>query len=179
MIRRKRCKAVGCHELIITRPQKKDQKYCSKPKCQRQRKNKWQRKKRQTDKDYRANDAAARQNWAEKNPRYSRLYREAHPGYVERNRQQQRERNKRRSEEAGRENETAAVREAPNTGWQLMELAGKRYQVKELVGGRIPRENPMGDRGKGGINRSRVDCKRGRVNRVNSWDTTAGTQLTR
>ena len=56
MIRRKRCEAEGCYDLFTPRPQCKDQTYCSKPECQQKRKNKWQREKRQTDKDYRAND---------------------------------------------------------------------------------------------------------------------------
>ena len=67
MIRRKRCKAEGCYDLFPPRPQCKDQKYCSKPECQQKRKNKWQREMRQTDKDYRANDADARRGWVEKN----------------------------------------------------------------------------------------------------------------
>ncbi|MCP4407335.1 MAG: hypothetical protein GY807_06160 [Gammaproteobacteria bacterium] len=172
MIRKRRCKAEGCPEQFIPRTQRKDQKYCSKPECQQKRKNKWQREKRRTDKDYRANDVAARENWAEKNPGYSRLYREKNPEYVERNRLQQRERNKRRSVKSVPERETAGVRDSSDTDWQLMELAGKKYQVRELVGGRMPRGNRMGDKGQSVLDRNELIAKEDVWRGKTHWETT-------
>ncbi len=75
-----------------------NQEYCSKPECQRERRRRWQREKLKQDPDYRANQAAAQRSWRERNPEYWRKYRQAHPEYTARNRIQQRERNRHRSQ---------------------------------------------------------------------------------
>ena len=85
-----------CGQQFRPRPQNPTQTYCSDPRCQRARKRDWQRAKRAGDPDYRANDRAARQAWAQGHPGYWRDWRERHPEYVARNRLAQRARNARR-----------------------------------------------------------------------------------
>jgi len=72
-----------------------DQRYCSRPECQKARRRKWQKEKLATDEAYRANQADCQRAWRQKNPDYWRHYREIHPAYTERNRQLQRQRNSR------------------------------------------------------------------------------------
>ena len=89
---RKRCAA--CSGLFTARRNVRDQQYCSKPQCQRERRRLWQREKLKQDLDYRANQAAAQQRWRERNPDYWRKYRQTHPAYTARNRLKQRDRNR-------------------------------------------------------------------------------------
>jgi hypothetical protein len=86
----KRCAA--CGQTFRPFPQISNQSYCSAPKCQRERRRRWQRSKLQNDHDYQDNQARAQRAWIKRNPDYWRTYREAHPKYVERNRALQRER---------------------------------------------------------------------------------------
>lgn len=72
------------------------QRYCSAPECQRARKRRWQKAKLASDSGYRENQAKAQQQWCSRNPDYWRRYRQRNPGYAERNRRKQRERNRRR-----------------------------------------------------------------------------------
>src|SRR5258708_38338102 len=67
--------------------------YCAEPACQRERRRRWQRAKRQSDPDYQDNQARAQRAWQKRNPDYWREYRREHPQYRERNRAQQNERN--------------------------------------------------------------------------------------
>jgi hypothetical protein len=85
-----------CGEPFVPRPQNPTQSYCSQGACQRARKRHWQREKRASDPDYRANDQAARRTWARTHSQYWRAWRERHPEYVERNRRGQAARNARR-----------------------------------------------------------------------------------
>jgi len=89
-----RCRC--CGQPFEPRPQNPTQTYCSHAACQRARKRDWQRRKRASDPDYRANDRAARRAWAQAHPEYWRTWRERHPEYVARNRRAQGERNARR-----------------------------------------------------------------------------------
>lgn len=91
---KRRC--AGCGRLFAPRKQVPNQRYCPAPACQKARRRDWQRVKRQSDPDYRANQAQAQQRWAARNPGYWRAYREAHPEVAERNRAQQRRRNRAR-----------------------------------------------------------------------------------
>jgi hypothetical protein len=91
----------ACGASFLPRPQVPEQHYCSKPKCQRERRRRWKHGKRQTDPDYRDNQSRAQRSWSERHPGYWREYRRAHPQYCERNRQQQRMRNARRGAPAG------------------------------------------------------------------------------
>jgi hypothetical protein len=87
----RRC--LACGESFVPCKTVKDQKYCSKPECQRERKRRWQRAKIAEDPDYSENHRAAQQRWRENNPDYWRNYRATHKKYTRRNRKRQRERN--------------------------------------------------------------------------------------
>ncbi len=84
----KRC--LACGDPFPLRTQSPDQSYCSAPECQRQRRKLWQRKNRQTDDDYRQNQARAQRKWLDSQPDYWQRYRAEHPDYTQRNREQQR-----------------------------------------------------------------------------------------
>ncbi|MDO3530877.1 hypothetical protein Q3O93_02965 [Ralstonia pseudosolanacearum] len=106
----KRCKA--CCQDFQPHPQVPHQNYCSDPECQRERRRRWQQEKRQTDPDYRDNDARHGKDWAAENPDYWRRYREAHPDYAERNRSLQLDRNQ-KHREATIANEDVSTLTAP------------------------------------------------------------------
>lgn len=75
------------------RPQTPGQRFCPTPACQRRRRREWQRQRLATDADYRENQAQAQRNWAAAHPEYWHEYRELHPAYAARNREQQKRRN--------------------------------------------------------------------------------------
>lgn len=87
----KQCAA--CGQVFQPRHQTPKQTYCSTPRCQLERRRRWQLLKRQTDPDYQENQTRAQQAWGQRNPDYWREYRSTHPEYAERNRARQRERN--------------------------------------------------------------------------------------
>ena len=91
---KRRCAA--CGGLFAPRRNVPDQRYCSEPVCQRARRRRWQRDKRQRDADYRANQAAAQRAWCARHRDYWRRYRRSHPQYSARNRERQRARNRHR-----------------------------------------------------------------------------------
>ncbi len=85
-----------CEESFQPRPQNPQQNHCSKSECQRARKRLWQQRKLKSDSDYRENQRKAQRRWQESHPDYWKKYRANHAGYVDRNRELQRERNARR-----------------------------------------------------------------------------------
>ncbi len=87
----KQCKA--CGTAFQPHPKVQNQTYCSSPECQRERRRRWQQKKRRDDADYRDNDVRARKAWATENPEYWKRYRDENPAYVQRNRNLQQQRN--------------------------------------------------------------------------------------
>lgn len=107
----------ACGEPFEPRPQSPRQAYCTKKACQRARKRLWQRTKRRTDDDYRENQAVAQDVWRLTHPDYWRQYREAHPDYSAANRQQQQQRNARRTRsDRGIANGDASTLHVPTTG---------------------------------------------------------------
>jgi len=93
---KRRCAA--CRALFTVRAQTPQQRYCSAPACQRERRRCWQREKRRSDPDYRENQKQAQQRWASRHGEYWRCYRAEHPEYTAANRAKQRERDRRRRE---------------------------------------------------------------------------------
>jgi hypothetical protein len=93
--RRRRC--LACGKLFVPCPQVKEQQYCSKPECQKERKRRWHRKKLLDDPAYVHNRRDAQRRWREAHPDYWRKYRNTNPASVEKNRQRQRERNRLRT----------------------------------------------------------------------------------
>jgi len=88
-----------CREQKTANPRLKgNQSYCNKPDCQRARKAKWQREKLATDAEYREQQLENLKQWRKNKPidQYQRTYREHHPEYVKKNREQQRIRNRER-----------------------------------------------------------------------------------
>lgn len=87
MNKKRHCKHCGAGFLIKRNPK---QQYCSKPDCQRTRKNHWRGDRRRHDSDYIINQNSANQRWRASHPYYWKHYRASHPDYVQRNREQQR-----------------------------------------------------------------------------------------
>ncbi len=86
-------KCAACGEFFNPRRQAQHQRFCSKPECQRERRRQAKRSQRQADPDAVATLTRA---WAGLHPDYWKTYRANHPDYVERNRAQQRQRNRKR-----------------------------------------------------------------------------------
>jgi hypothetical protein len=93
-MKKRPCK--NCRRLFEISPQKPDQKYCKREKCQRAWKNAWQKEKMRTDDDYRQNQNDAQERWCKKNPDYYKTYREKNPAYTKKNRLAQAERNRKK-----------------------------------------------------------------------------------
>jgi hypothetical protein len=90
----RRC--VACGQAFRPRSQVPEQCYCSAAACQRERRRCWQRAKRESDADYRENQARAQRAWAQTHPDYWRDYRRTHPQYCESNRDASRRRQRER-----------------------------------------------------------------------------------
>ncbi len=84
---------LGCSDDFI--PRNRKQRYCKKPECQKKRKAEWQKKKVQTDPEYRENQKLSNKKWLCNNPDYWRNYRQNNPKKTLRNQELQIIRNKR------------------------------------------------------------------------------------
>jgi hypothetical protein len=73
-------RCLHCANGFIPVPQVQNQAYCSNPDCQKQRRRQWQKRKLQSDPDYRDNQSRAQKAWSEKNPDYWRKHRQASQG---------------------------------------------------------------------------------------------------
>ena len=82
----------NCKRRFKVRPQSPNQRYCSSHECQLTRRRLWQKERMQSDGDYRENQLRASADWRARNPDYWKFYRETHPIYVARNREQQKKR---------------------------------------------------------------------------------------
>lgn len=63
---------VCCRRTLPVNFRSKDQKYCGRATCQRERKRRWQASKMDTDADYREDQREAYKSWRERNPDYWR-----------------------------------------------------------------------------------------------------------
>jgi hypothetical protein len=90
----RRCAA--CGKAFQPCPRVREQEYCGKKECRGVRRRRWQRAKRESDGDYRDNQARAKGVWSRENGAYWKGYRSGHPGYVQANREKQRKRDRRR-----------------------------------------------------------------------------------
>ncbi len=79
---------------------KKPQKYCGDDECQRARRRCWKNKQYNQNETYRIKCLEQQKRWRQGQPadQYQKNYRESHPGYVLRNRELQRQRNRSRRE---------------------------------------------------------------------------------
>jgi hypothetical protein len=74
-------RCVNCSTLFTPAPQVPNQTYCSKPACQKTRRQQWQKSRLQSDPDYRDNQSRAQKAWSEKNPDYWRQHRQTKSDY--------------------------------------------------------------------------------------------------
>lgn len=79
-----------CQQTFRPAPYHPEQRVCSKPACQRQRRNDYRRQKIATDPVYQQVCLESPRKWRMSNPDYWKEYRQSHPEQVERNRRQQR-----------------------------------------------------------------------------------------
>lgn len=116
----KRCSA--CGQPFQPHPQVPTQSYCSDAECQRERRRRWQQKKRHEDPDYRDNDARYRKRWVAAHADYWKQYRDAHLAYVQRNRVLQQERNRRLRAPIANENASPSCLTLPTGRYRLIRL---------------------------------------------------------
>lgn len=129
MRQKSQCKA--CRRMFTPSPRRPDQKYCSQKQCQKARRRDWQREKLKTDKRYRQAQQAAKDAWRARNPRYWANYRQGHPEYVQRNREQQRARNARRRIAKMDESEPQSFFESG--AYRIIPVQGKFANMDEIL----------------------------------------------
>ena len=89
---------IHCGDIVFPNPRLKgNQSYCSKKACQNARKLVWYQAKIASDPEYAQRQQQCKKSWREKKPanKYQDQYRQTHPDYVKKNREQQKERNRR------------------------------------------------------------------------------------
>jgi hypothetical protein len=109
---------LACGEEFLPWPQILNQQFCSRPECQKERRRRRQAERRAKSPEHQASDAQYFQDWVAKNPGYWKQYRETHPEYAERNRQQQKLR--------------SSTRIAKDSVSRLTALPGGRYRLQAL-----------------------------------------------
>lgn len=124
---RRRC--AGCGGAFRPRPQVPDQKYCSASACQSARRRRWQRAKRQSDADYRENQARAQRAWVQSHRDYWREYRRTHPQYCESNRlaARQRQRKRRRVAQFAKMDASRALSRVPSGTYRLVPASAAEF----------------------------------------------------
>jgi len=132
--RRRRC--LACGRLFVPCPQVKEQAYCSKPECQRERKRRWHRKKLLEDPEYVQNRRDSQRRWREAHRDYWQRYRKAHPASVEKNRERQKERNRLRT---GRSRRIAKT----DASWAESLIITGRYQLVPVGPGTVAKTDAI------------------------------------
>jgi len=85
-----------CREIFQPSIYRPEQRVCSQPVCQRQRRSDYHRERIRSDAAYAEDVRASQRKWRQLNPDYGKRYREDHPESVARNRQQQQRRDRKR-----------------------------------------------------------------------------------
>ena len=85
-----------CGSFFTRSSRHKNQRYCMKPECRREKKAAWKREKMRFDPDFKLARQMANKKWAKANPDYWKGYRSRNKEKVERNRQLQIIRNQKR-----------------------------------------------------------------------------------
>ena len=85
-----------CQQIFQPSIYRPEQHVCSQPACQRKRRSGYHRERIRKDAEYAEDVRASQRKWRQANPDYWKRYREQHPGCVERNRQQQQQRDQKR-----------------------------------------------------------------------------------
>jgi hypothetical protein len=86
---------VNCGTFFV--PRNRDQNFCPAPSCQRARKTRWEKTRRQTDAEYRKSRQLSQKKWQQNHPGYWTEYRDRHPEKTHRNRVLQKLRNRKRN----------------------------------------------------------------------------------
>jgi hypothetical protein len=84
---------INCGKELVPPFRNPLQRYCNDHSCQKKRKRLWQKKKMDSDPDYKTNQQQAQKLWHERNPDYFQKYRKKNMDYTEKNRIKQRKRN--------------------------------------------------------------------------------------
>jgi hypothetical protein len=126
----RRCAA--CGQAFRPRSRVPQQGYCGAAACRRERRRRWQRAKRESDADYRENQARAQRAWAQNHRDYWRAYRRTHPQYCESNRKaaRQRQRDRRRAAiaaEFAKMDASAAGTPVPSGTYRLVPAAAPGF----------------------------------------------------
>lgn len=85
-----------CQQIFQPSIYRPEQSVCSQPACQRQRRNDYHRERIHNDAAYAEDVRASQKKWRAAHPEYWKQYRTQHPDSVERNRQQQQQRDQKR-----------------------------------------------------------------------------------
>ena len=94
-------RCLHCKQIRRRNPRVKRQNYCGDQACQQARKNAWERKKLQTDREYKAGRQSSKRIWYETRRQgsdYQSTYRQTHPAYRQSNRIKQLDRAQKRQE---------------------------------------------------------------------------------
>lgn len=118
-----------CGHLFTPRPQNPNQTYCTNPKCQRERRRRWQQQKRRDDADYRDNDSRTSKAWATENTGYWKRYRDENPAYTQRNRNLQQQRNQKLRTSVIANEDASRLRNPPPAG---------RYRMVQITSDGAP-----------------------------------------
>ena len=133
-MKKKRCKHCGC--LFVQSSRHPNQKYCTKEKCQKARKAKWQRDKLANDGAYRQNQKDCRDQWLQNNPDYWKNYRNKNPAYAKRNREMQRERNRTKRSRNSTESILSPIANMDASDDENNKISG-RYQLIPCKGQKV------------------------------------------
>ena len=125
-----------CGGTFECNPRVKDQRYCNDTLCRRASRRAWKHKNYAANKSYRDKCLNHQKTWRKRRPahEYQREYRESHPDYVERNRDIQRERNRKRQKESG-----AMIVNRNTLSTQPSD--GKTYALMQVKDGKIVNRN--------------------------------------
>ena len=85
-----------CHEIFQPSIYRPEQRVCSQPACQRQRRNEHHRERIRNDAAYAEDVRTSQRKWRASHPEYWKQYRKQHPESVARNRSQQQRRDQKR-----------------------------------------------------------------------------------
>ncbi len=123
----------GCSTFFV--PRNKCQMFCSKPACQRVRKNLWQKQKLATDPEYKKGQRLAQNKWLQNNPDYWGNYRLRNPEKVYRNRSLQKIRNmKRRGDQvASNTSKTIGIAKMDARKLRVFKLSGQYWLVPAVA----------------------------------------------
>jgi hypothetical protein len=120
-------RCINCAGIFQPIPQVRNQIYCSKEACQKERRREWQKKKRKNDQDYKDNQYRAQRAWAERNPDYWRDYRKKSTNSSPLSNSQNNKPNKTKKGE----NEYSQSDEQINSKWHAIQDGTYRLRVIE------------------------------------------------